>query len=321
MIQPPSRWGGLVRRWSIALTLGTTLLLGRLSLRVLAAPETTAPHRPATASTNTPAAFFAPHTNADIVRVASFNIRIFSDRSRNDAKLQKIARVLAAYDLIAIQELRDVLVLRRTTNLLVRLTGVDWRYEASPPVGQGVKELYAFLYRTDRVLVKKPGAVIKEEAKKFIRPPYYATFKAGQFDFTLLTIHALYKSKNAPERKLEFDALAKVFANLERADPHEHDLILLGDFNDPPGNPRMAAIRAIPDITHLFDDPVRTTIADVSLYDNLWFQSNAVTEFTGHCGVDKFDEWLFGKNRDAAKLEVSDHRPVWAEFRTDKDDD
>jgi endonuclease/exonuclease/phosphatase family metal-dependent hydrolase len=263
----------------------------------------------------------ATGTASGTVRIASFNIRIFSNRSRNDTKLEKIAGVLAQYDLVAIQELRDAQVLNRTTNFLTRLTGAQWRYEVSPPVGRGVKELYAFLYRTDRVLVKTPGKIITNEARNFIRPPYYATFRSGYFDFTLLTIHALYKEPNAPERKLEFDALARVFTSLQHADPHEHDLILLGDFNDHPTNSRIAAIREIQNISFLFNNPVRTTISESSLYDNLWFQTNYVTEFTGEHGVDMFDERLFGTNKPAASLEVSDHRPVWAVFRTDKDDD
>ena len=52
------------------------------------------------------------------VRLATWNIRIFSDNSRDDDELKLIANVLIDYDFIAIVELKDERVLRRTENLL-----------------------------------------------------------------------------------------------------------------------------------------------------------------------------------------------------------
>ena len=51
-------------------------------------------------------------------RLASWNIRIFSDGSRDDTEIRYIAQTLADYDFIAIVELRDEAVLRRTEKLL-----------------------------------------------------------------------------------------------------------------------------------------------------------------------------------------------------------
>jgi deoxyribonuclease-1-like protein len=49
------------------------------------------------------------------------------------------------------------------------------------------------------------------------------------------------------------------------------------------------------------------------MYDNIVFDRRATTEFTGRWGVvDLAKE--FGLTQQAA-LEVSDHCPVWAEFR------
>ena len=52
------------------------------------------------------------------VRLAMWNIRIFSNNSRDDHELQLIANVLIDYDFIAIIELRDEEVLKRTENVL-----------------------------------------------------------------------------------------------------------------------------------------------------------------------------------------------------------
>ena len=93
--------------------------------------------------------------------LASFNIRIFSNASRDDIELASIADILQKYDLIAIQELRDEEVLKRTAAIL-RQRGLGYAYEISPLVGRGVKERYAFLYRTDRVQPVQPGRIYQE---------------------------------------------------------------------------------------------------------------------------------------------------------------
>ena len=55
---------------------------------------------------------------ASTFRLAAWNIRIFSDGSRNDDELHHIAEVLTNYDFIAIVELRDEVVLMRTEAFL-----------------------------------------------------------------------------------------------------------------------------------------------------------------------------------------------------------
>lgn len=267
-----------------------------------------------------------PTNRAQTVRIASFNIRILSNKSRDDTKLKKICEVVGQYDLVAIQELRDLTILRRVQTNLQQSMQVEWRFDASEPVGRGVKERYAFLYRSDRVAVVSAGRLVPDPKDKFIREPFYASFRAGHFDFTLLTIHSLYLSKNAPERKLEFDALAKAFQYVQEADAKENDVILLGDFNDAPDNSRMAAINSLPSIHHLIDPPDKTTISNSSLYDNIFFQTNCVVEFAGRSGVDYYDRRMYpdgngGSVVRKASLDVSDHRPVWAEFSTAVDDD
>ena len=56
--------------------------------------------------------------DAPLFRLAAWNIRIFSDASRDDAELRHIAQTLIDYDFIAIVEVRDEAVLRRTEQLL-----------------------------------------------------------------------------------------------------------------------------------------------------------------------------------------------------------
>lgn len=266
-------------------------------------------------------ALSALNNKPPVIRLASFNIRILSDKSRDDEELGQIVELLKPYDIVAIQELRDTRVLERAQAMLNNETGAAWAYEVSKPAGRGVKELYAFLYRKDRVSVKEPGRLVNDDGDIFIREPFYATFQAGQFDFTLITIHALYESKNSPGRKLEFDELAKDLRSLQDQDPNEQDIILVGDFNDSSTHERFHAITEIQGMTCLIQPPQKTTISDASLYDNICFQRQYLTEYKNDFGVVRFDETVFGNDDQAASRAVSDHRPVWTVFGTDKDDD
>ena len=72
-----------------------------------------------------------------------------------------------------------------------------------------------------------------------------------------------------------------------------------------------------------------TTTRDSNLFDNMWFSQDHMGEFTGERGIYRFDEHLFEDpggdsnhyRERYAMLAVSDHRPVWAEFRVDIEDD
>ena len=73
---------------------------------------------------------------------ASFNIRIYSTGSREDTELGLIADRLQQFDLIAIQELWDEEVVRRTLDILAA-RGLEYRALVSGAVGRGSLERYA----------------------------------------------------------------------------------------------------------------------------------------------------------------------------------
>lgn len=256
---------------------------------------------------------------AQAITIASFNIRIFSDKSRDDEDLGHIADILEKYDVIAIQELRDEEVLQRTVALL-KERGKEYEYEVSDEVGKEVKERYAFLYRKDRVKKIQEGKLYEERKDEFIREPFYATFKAGNFDFTLITIHVLFGSSEKARRP-EIKELATVYNKVQDEDPTEQDIILLGDFNFPPADKGFNDLKAISTMTFLIEPPVKTTVTDTSLYDNFWFQKEYVREYLGESGVNKFDEIMFNNDDNKAKQAVSDHRPIWARFGISEEDD
>ena len=254
------------------------------------------------------------------IRIANWNIRIFSDNSRDDTEIRMIAEILIDYDFIAIIEIRDERVLMRTESVLQGM-GRDYDYLISQPVGATQKERYAFLYDPQIVNVVEDGEVFPDPNDVFLREPYYATFRAGQFDFTVIAVHVVYGNLVGP-RQAEVQALAQVFQSVQAADVSEQDVILLGDFNREPNDQvAYAPLLAIPFMDYLFDLPLKSHIRDSSLYDNIFFQTNHVIEYTSENGIERFDETDFGNDDAAANLAVSDHRPVWATFYTDVDDD
>ena len=254
------------------------------------------------------------------IRLAAWNIRIFSDNSRDDAELQLIANVLIDYDFIAVIELKDETVLRRTESVL-ELMGRDYDYLVSRPVGGKVKERYAFLFDEKLVDVLEDGKVFPDPDDAFLREPYSASFRAGQFDFTTISAHVIW-GDSVPPRQREVGELANVYRAVQAMNGAEQDVILLGDFNRNPDDLlAYQPLMSIPGMTHLFQLPEKSHIKDTSLYDNIFFQASYVTEYTGNSGIDRFDETDFGNDDEAASLAASDHRPVWAEFRIDSDDD
>ena len=155
----------------------------------------------------------------------------------------------------------------------------------------------------------------------FIRDPYWATFRAGKFDFSVIVVHVIW-GKRVGQRQAEVKALGNVYRHVQAANGTEEDVLLVGDFNrNPTDAEAYRNLMAIRSMTRLFDFPQKSHIKDSSLYDNIFFQKDNVREYLNRSGIDKFDETDFGNDDKAANLAVSDHRPVWAVFSINRDDD
>ena len=144
------------------------------------------------------------------LKLAAWNIRIMSNKSRTDAELRAIARTLADYDFIAIVELRDEVVLKRTQSIFLQMgKAYQYQYQLSPAVGRGVKERYAFLYREDFVSVVSPGELYPDAVDgkdDFSRDPYWATFRAGEFNFSVIAVHVIWGNTVGPRKLVLFRA-------------------------------------------------------------------------------------------------------------------
>ena len=93
---------------------------------------------------------------AEDLLLASWNIRIYSTGSRDDAELELIADRLQQ---IAIQEARDPEVVERTLAIL-ESRGHTYEALVSEQVGRGVKERYAKTHPASISLPSKPGPLL-----------------------------------------------------------------------------------------------------------------------------------------------------------------
>ena len=263
------------------------------------------------------------------LRMATFNVDNLSDR--NDVGLR--AAVMAEFDLIALQEVEVIAGLTKLVKALEKVTDASWGQVISPLSGVGNQgEYYAFVYRTSVVqyINNTAGLYDGETANRFVRPPFYAGFRADQFDFTLVTVHIKW-SKSSTARAAETRRLAKVYNDVQASDAIENDVILLGDFNLWPWHERgFQPMRDAGLFPVLSDKNVFTTYGAKernqwsNFYDNIWLSKATSEWIPGVAGVAPTFRMLKEQGKAAhmqARRLISDHCPVWAVFNTDKDDD
>jgi endonuclease/exonuclease/phosphatase family metal-dependent hydrolase len=252
------------------------------------------------------------------IRIATWNLRKFSERSgagQYPPDLVEIAKIIKAaqFDLIAIQEVqREGQIVEK----LRRQLNEPWRHVVSDRTGNN--ERYAFLYRGDRVeMVDGSARLVRgPETAVFDRAPFIANFKAGQFDFVLLTVHLSYTDH--ARRASEASALAALGRQIVDGGS-EKDLIVLGDFNEQHQRGNL----------HIFEEQGwtkcnrdATNLSSSEVYDNLLIDLKFTREWTGAAGTWRFDEMDYANEDKVATEYVSDHRPAWGEFSvTGPDDD
>ena len=253
-----------------------------------------------------------PAVAPDSIRVATWNLRQFSDNRLAD--LGRIVRIIndAKFDLIAVQEIKGQ---GDEVDRLLNALGAPWR-STSLSGRTGNSERFAFLYKADRLAeVGRARFVESGRAEVFDRRPYQATFRCGQFDFTLISVHLHFSKPD--QRRLEAEALAAICQELARASS-EKDIIVVGDFNEQRSRPNLDVFRARGWET-LIAEP--TNLGSKEVFDNIILDRRHTREWTGKAGVVRFDEMYFANDDKAASRDVSDHRPAWADFSTLGPDD
>lgn len=195
--------------------------------------------------------------------LATWNIREF-ERASFGARLPEtyyyIAEIIGAFDLVAIQEVREDI---KALKIVLRILGPHWNYLVTDvtegSLGNG--ERMAFVYDSRKVrfsnlageIVLPPNRLPKidpndnnervryEPSIQFARTPYVVAFTSGWFRFNLCTVHILYgDASDTTNRVKEIESIAQFFKKrIERENKLVPDkdywnrinYILLGDFN------------------------------------------------------------------------------------------
>ncbi len=249
----------------------------------------------------------------ETLRIATFNIQVFGQSKLNKPEVMDVlARTVRRFDVVAIQEIRSVEqdVMPRFVEL-INADGSRYDFVIGPRLGRtSSKEQYAFVFDTTRVAVDPQSIFTLADPQDLLhREPLAARFMAlgppshEAFTFTLVNIHT-----DPDETDQELDALDDVFRIVQAQG--EDDVILLGDLNV--DDRRLGELGRLPGIAWVIAGAPTNTRRSKS-YDNIVFDARTTVEYAGYAGV--FDlQAEFGLTLDQA-LEVSDHLPVWAEFR------
>ena len=190
-------------------------------------------------------------TAEESILLATWNIREFDSPAYGDRipeAFYYIAEIIARFDLVAVQEVRQDL---RALNRLMDILGGHWDCLFSDVTEgtQGNGERMAILFDKRKVLpgglagqlVLPPieargadGKTVYHPVTQVVRTPLMVGFKTGWTDFILSTVHILYGENKAdnPERVEEIRQIAQALKRRSE-DPFEwsRNLILLGDFN------------------------------------------------------------------------------------------
>ena len=306
------------------------------------------------------AAAIPTRTATETLLLATWNLREFDTPKyggRSELALLTIAEIAARFDLIAIQEVRDSLwALQR----LQKHLGPWWDYLVTDVTlgKRGNSERLAYLYDKRKVAFSGMAAevVLPPEAKtpQLARSPYVAGFKSGWSQINLCTVHLYYgdDTPDNPERLREIRDLAGLLAknaghfNSGRVRTPEgetelhENLLLLGDFNifktsDATFQALLAAGFKIPEGLNAIPG---SNVDKNKRYDQIaYLQGLAGMAHTGRAGVFDFYEHIY-RDADAAVFQpemaktnlkqfrtwrtyqLSDHLPMWAEFKVDDSD-
>jgi endonuclease/exonuclease/phosphatase family metal-dependent hydrolase len=272
----------------------------------------------------------------ETINIASWNIREFGKIPRSEPAIHYIAEILGQFDLVGIVELRDdVSDLARVLKIL----GPYWDAVYSDTITDsgGNGERTAYLYDSRAVTFNGLAAEADAPRKKvgdeylptlsFWRAPYLASFKAGNFDFLILTTHARWGNSDAA-RTQELGMLAQwIDEKSKNPSVEDKDILVMGDFNIPAiDSPMFKAVTAyglkIPDALLGVQG---SNLEKDKRYDQILIYPRYTEKFTNAGGALDFyiDEAhiaeLFpgGMKKLAFTFQMSDHLPLWMQVNTD----
>jgi deoxyribonuclease-1-like protein len=245
-------------------------------------------------------------------KILSWNLENFG-KSKTERTISYIANTLKDYDIVAIQEVvagnGGAQAVARLADELNR-KGTKWDYTISEPTTSSAykTERYAFLWKTNSVTKIGKAWLEKKYGLEIEREPYFCTFKYKEKQFTLVSFHAITKSKK-PETEIKyFQYLPKEYPNL--------NLIFMGDFNCPQSHMVFNLFKKI-GYQSVFENQktslkkeCKNNVCLASEFDNIWYNRAKIER-------SKSAPILFYKTFKTLKEAriISDHIPIWMEFK------
>jgi endonuclease/exonuclease/phosphatase family metal-dependent hydrolase len=255
----------------------------------------------------------------DTILIYSFNIQIFGASKMNKPEVVDIlVDIVSKADVVAIQEVRassDAPVL----DFMARLPD-KYNYVIGPREGRSSsKEQYWVIYDTTKLQVMGSDTW-SDPDDIFERNPLGVYFQTSDnFDFIIIDNH------------LQPSGAAREIAALPRVVSYFHDLwgdpdvLIVGDFNADGSYYNEKLLTSIfPDGEYmvLLGNDVDTTVAvSDNTYDRFIITNSAREDYAGNCGVLRFDELYDFSSLSIEPRHVSDHFPIWAEFKIYADTD
>jgi endonuclease/exonuclease/phosphatase family metal-dependent hydrolase len=260
------------------------------------------------------------------ILIATWNIQQFNNKKTNRA-LQYIADICERFDVVAIQEVKTDL---RGLSRLQRMLPGHYQILVTDPTGN--YERFAFLY--DRRTIESTGLVCEigfpvpaktHQGYQLHRMPYCASFRAGRFDFVIASAHIYYGKTKAEKKQREeeirmlVDHIAKR-SKTARGKVFDRDFFVLGDFNVVKAGDQF--FKAL--VGKKFQMPpgmdnLKTNFNRNATYDKIAWVNRDTFRFAGNFNVVPYGDVLYqDQNPKGGEAEISDHLPLWAEFRVDR---
>lgn len=255
-----------------------------------------------------------PRSSSRIV-IGSMNIQTLGvSKIANPDVMSVLTGVARQFDCLAIQEIRsknDQTILRQFVDMINR-DGSRYDFFLSPLLGDTSQKFqFGVVFDTARLQPTGISFMVPDPQNLLHREPMVTGLRtrtadpSRAFSFALVNVHI-----DPDQTRAELDVLAEVYQWLKASLTSEDDIILLGDFNEPPH--RYGNLWQIPTLRAALPDDVTTNTRGTAAYDNILFDGLLTAEFTGQSGVLDMQQ-AFGLTREQA-LAVSDHLPVWAGF-------
>ena len=269
-----------------------------------------------------------PRTVNDTFLLATWNIRDFdSNKFGHGPRLKEslfyIAEIIAAFDLVAVQEVNEDLSAIKT---VLQILGSNWDYITTDRTEgrSGNRERMTFLYDTRKVTFQKiAGEIVLpirkgSDEQQFARTPFMAAFESGWFRFMICSVHIYYGSSSGEKLQRRIDEIENIAKFLaKRADEESANYIVLGDFNIV--SPDHKTMEALTRHGFIVPEGLSQLPSNMKLnkhYDQIGFKArDGQVQFGGHSGVFNFYESLFreedindylGKMKNLDQLEMNE---------------